>query len=335
MMMGGNVGARRRIDVDPMDFSYGAEVRATRALLTERSTTVVQIKHKRCTAPAATSGRGRPARGAVLAIIAAVVLGAFSIIGTAVGDNSPQPVRTDIAPMSNGDVERNTGVAMNPVRGTSIDYDPRNTELLLALGVTSAITNSNELTAEAMQVQAELDAAEAARIAEEKRLAAEAEARRIYAASGAIMDDTALALLQRLGIRRGQYIVPVVGATMSSGYGMRIDPVYGYEAFHSGMDFAVKCGTPIVASFAGVVTYAGRYGQLGEYVEISHGDISTGYGHMYEKSIMVSVGQEVSQGEVIGLVGNTGKSTGCHVHWQGISAAQGSFNPALFLYGLS
>lgn len=102
---------------------------------------------------------------------------------------------------------------------------------------------------------------------------------------------------------------------MASGYGWRIDPVYHTRRFHAGMDFTAPIGTDIFATGNGVVVTAGWKQGYGNCVEISHGyGYQTLYGHM--SAIKVRVGQKVKRGDVIGLVGSTGKSTGPHLHYE-------------------
>lgn len=103
--------------------------------------------------------------------------------------------------------------------------------------------------------------------------------------------------------------------TMSSGYGVRRDPVYGSRKFHEGLDFAAKTGVPVYATADGVVTEAERKGSYGNCIDISHGyNYLTRYAHLSE--ILVKEGQNVKRGEVIGKVGSTGKSTGSHLHYE-------------------
>jgi len=118
------------------------------------------------------------------------------------------------------------------------------------------------------------------------------------------------------GTGSGQFLRPVSGATISSGFGYRTDPVTGVQAFHSGIDFAVGCGTPIKAAGNGVVVLvAYDPGGYGNYVVINHGGgMATLYGH--QQAVAVSGNQTVTAGQVIGYVGSTGKSTGCHVHFE-------------------
>ena len=108
---------------------------------------------------------------------------------------------------------------------------------------------------------------------------------------------------------------PVNGARLSSGYGNRKHPVLGYSKMHRGIDFAAPTGTPILAAGSGVVEAAGRNGAYGKYVRIRHsGTYKTAYAHM--SSIAVAPGERVAQGQVIGKVGSTGRSTGPHLHYE-------------------
>ena len=101
----------------------------------------------------------------------------------------------------------------------------------------------------------------------------------------------------------------------ASGYGLRIDPIYTTTKFHEGMDFSANIGTPIYATGNGTVTKAGWQSGYGKIVKINHGyGYETWYAHMND--IDVRVGQKVVRGEVIGKVGNTGKSTGPHLHYE-------------------
>ena len=102
---------------------------------------------------------------------------------------------------------------------------------------------------------------------------------------------------------------------VASGYGMRMDPIYHSRRFHAGMDFTAPTGTDIYATGNGRVLSAGWQQGYGNCVEIDHGfGYVTLYAHMH--TISVNAGQTVNRGEVIGLVGNTGKSTGPHLHYE-------------------
>ena len=127
------------------------------------------------------------------------------------------------------------------------------------------------------------------------------------------------------------YLRPVPGP-ITSGFGYRTDPITGQTALHSGIDFGSPCGTPIKAAATGIVfsvTPEAASGGYGNMTIIKHsGNVATLYGH--QSSIVVSPGQAVSIGQVIGYVGSTGKSTGCHLHWE-IRINGTPVNPAPYL----
>jgi len=108
---------------------------------------------------------------------------------------------------------------------------------------------------------------------------------------------------------------PVIKGWLSSYFGVRTDPFTGRPDYHEGIDFAGPEGGDVIAVAAGVVTWAGpRYG-YGNLVEINHGKgYTTRYGH--NKQVLVQVGDTVSKGTVISLIGSTGRSTGPHVHFE-------------------
>lgn len=109
-------------------------------------------------------------------------------------------------------------------------------------------------------------------------------------------------------------ISPVKGL-MSSRFGIRRDPFTGRKASHGGLDIVAPPGKPVVATGDGIVTIAGRNKGLGKAVQLNHGyGITTRYGHL--SRIVVETGQKVKRGEVIGHVGNTGRSTGYHLHYE-------------------
>ena len=108
---------------------------------------------------------------------------------------------------------------------------------------------------------------------------------------------------------------PIDGARLSSGFGRRKHPILGYTKMHKGIDFAAPRGTPIYAAGKGVIQYAGRKGAYGNFVLIRHNTTySTAYAHM--KSIKTAKGRRVQQGQIIGYVGSTGRSTGPHLHYE-------------------
>jgi murein DD-endopeptidase MepM/ murein hydrolase activator NlpD len=123
---------------------------------------------------------------------------------------------------------------------------------------------------------------------------------------------------------------PVSSGWLSSHYGVRKDPFSGLPAMHKGVDFAGKEGDEIMATAAGIVTWADeRYG-YGNLVEIDHGDgLVTRYGH--NKTINVKVGDVVTKGQSIALMGNTGRSTGAHVHYEVIQKGR-QLDPLPYVY---
>jgi murein DD-endopeptidase MepM/ murein hydrolase activator NlpD len=101
---------------------------------------------------------------------------------------------------------------------------------------------------------------------------------------------------------------------ISSGFGYRISPFTGHKEFHQGLDIATKEGTPIIAPADGVVTTSGKKWLMGNMIAIDHGfGMITEYGHC--KELLKNKGDKVKRGQVIALVGNTGRSTGPHVHY--------------------
>lgn len=110
---------------------------------------------------------------------------------------------------------------------------------------------------------------------------------------------------------------PVNGARLSSRYGMRRHPVTGFNAMHRGIDFAVPTGTPILAAGTGHIEMASWNGSYGKYVRIRHNSTyKTAYAHLSRFEPGLRRGKVVQQGEVIGYVGSTGRSTGPHLHYE-------------------
>lgn len=110
---------------------------------------------------------------------------------------------------------------------------------------------------------------------------------------------------------------PVSGARISSGYGKRRHPILGYTKMHKGTDFAAPTGTPIYAAGDGVIAYKGRKGGYGNYIKIRHNDkYATAYAHMSRFGKGMQKGRRVKQGQIIGYVGTTGRSTGAHLHYE-------------------
>jgi len=126
-------------------------------------------------------------------------------------------------------------------------------------------------------------------------------------------------------------IVPVNAQFNASSFGMRIDPISGQSAMHEGIDFIADTGTPVVAAAGGVVQFAGYHPQYGYMIDLDHGnELVTRYAHL--SKMLVADGAIVARGRKLGEVGNSGRSTGPHLHFevrfQGVAQ-----NPARFLLG--
>lgn len=122
---------------------------------------------------------------------------------------------------------------------------------------------------------------------------------------------------------------PIRAGYLSSRYGRRPDPFTGHPTMHRGLDFAAPVGTPVLAPASGRVKRASRRGSLGLLIEVDHGNgLLTRYGHM--DSFAVQRGDWVTRGQVIGRVGNTGRSTGPHLHYEVVQNGR-SQNPWLFI----
>ena len=123
---------------------------------------------------------------------------------------------------------------------------------------------------------------------------------------------------------------PIESGWLSSYYGMRADPFTGEPALHKGLDFAGKAGDNVIATASGIVTWAGERFGYGHLVEIDHGDgYVSRYGH--NDTLKVSVGDVVTKGQPIAQMGNTGRSTGVHVHYEVIRNGK-QIDPLPFVY---
>lgn len=166
-----------------------------------------------------------------------------------------------------------------------------------------------------------LAAAESAKIEDEQQYAA-------MQAESARLEGELAALATQARSAKQRYVAPPAGGSgllaipvegrVSSPYGMRRHPISGAMKMHNGTDIAAPCGTPIRAAEAGVVISAGAAGGYGNSTVINHGviagrGVATSYNH--QSGIGVGAGEYVGRGQVIGWVGTTGYSTGCHLHF--------------------
>lgn len=122
-------------------------------------------------------------------------------------------------------------------------------------------------------------------------------------------------LEKNLGLISSTPAISPVRGLITSPFGYRRDPITGQPAYHSGIDISAPPGKPVKVTAAGVVTQIQQFGPLGRAVFVAHGfGITTVYGHLSRTS--VTPGQRVERGGVVGLVGNTGRSTGYHLHYE-------------------
>jgi murein DD-endopeptidase MepM/ murein hydrolase activator NlpD len=190
-----------------------------------------------------------------------------------------------------------------------------------------AAQRSEEAAASEAQAQAAWDAVDAVPVDALEAAVAEAESA-VAAARAALSSvqsnvaSTSVALIDSLPRDAGQlsqqgWASPVTGRK-SDGYGPRPNkPIAGVNEFHRGTDIAAGCGTPLFAATGGTVLEARPNGSYGNWVLIDHGaGVSTGYAHLAVGGVLVSAGQLVSPGQLIGTVGSTGASTGCHLHFE-------------------
>ncbi len=134
-----------------------------------------------------------------------------------------------------------------------------------------------------------------------------------------LTDDGYVDYFNREGknVKKSILKTPLDGARLSSTYGMRKHPISGFNKMHKGIDFAAPKGTPVYAGGNGVIERAGRNGGYGNYIRIRHNnEYKTAYAHLSGFKKGISKGVRVSQGEVIGYVGSTGRSTGPHLHYE-------------------
>lgn len=178
---------------------------------------------------------------------------------------------------------------------------------------------------EEIAVQLESNKAEQERIEAEQRNIQESSINAIYALQQQISEERNKQATQNPGTGGGNgapalsgpFAWPVPsGGWVSSEWGNRIDPFTGQRAGHNGLDIAAATGTDVAAAQGGIVITAGWVSGFGNCIIIDHGgDLWTLYGHLVNGGVLVSVGQEVGQGQIIGKVGSTGRSTGPHLHF--------------------
>jgi murein DD-endopeptidase MepM/ murein hydrolase activator NlpD len=147
----------------------------------------------------------------------------------------------------------------------------------------------------------------------------------VFAAQMAILDDASAAIASllrsfdgshaKVDYGRGIVMLPIPGATITSPFGPRLDPILGIIKVHTGIDLGASEGTPILAAADGTVVSAGVMEGYGNCTVVDHGNgLATLYGH--QSQLLVTSGQQVHRGDLIGLVGHTGFATGPHLHFE-------------------
>lgn len=194
---------------------------------------------------------------------------------------------------------------------------------LAALVVTTNPAMANE-TAAATQITGAIDAANA------NSASGDREFQELFA-SWKSMDHTGVitnAPIARVSIPAG---MPVQDATLTSDFGMRNHPVLGGRRNHKGVDLAQPTGTPVYATADGVVRRAQWANGYGNLVEINHGNgLETRYGHL--SKLIAQPNERVRRGQLIGLMGSTGRSTGSHLHYE-VRIAGSAVNPMPYIEG--
>ena len=137
---------------------------------------------------------------------------------------------------------------------------------------------------------------------------------------------------QSLALMRLPTRLPIPGAELTSSFGNRIDPLVHSHAFHAGLDFAARAGTPIASAAGGVVVFAGFKRDFGWVVEIDHGNgLATRYAHASQ--LLVHAGEVVVPGDRIAMVGSSGRSTGAHLHFEVLRSGD-HVDPRRYLAGM-
>ena len=182
-----------------------------------------------------------------------------------------------------------------------------------------------EATEQRQQFELKLEAARA-RVDEQQRVSRDRTRKAVeQKTAAAAAKAKALAAAEAERRARHKWVKPIAGATFTSGYGWR------WGRMHNGNDFATPIGTPLVAMSSGTVTFVGQDGGYGNKVEIEYWDGTVSwYAHM--SNFNVTVGQQVSPGDLVGSTGNTGSSTGPHLHLEIHPDGGAAVNPAPWLH---
>ncbi|MGW6173556.1 M23 family metallopeptidase [Arthrobacter sp. NPDC055138] len=271
---------------------------------------------RRAEAPAAAHSVARKAG------IAAATAGMLAVIAIPVAHagDAKELVRTE--PVSNI-----SAVSVQAAKGADLRFDR-------PWAASKAAQEETKVAAASAEKKKADDAAKKAaadqKAAADKKAKAQAAAKKKAAAIAAAKKADA-AKAKTAGFATGSLKAPIPHMKQTSGFGYRSNPITGAAGeLHTGIDYAMGCGTPVNASDGGKVVEAGfQVGGGGNRIVVQHrGGLKTTYNHL--QSIGVSLGQKVAQGERIGELGTTGNSTGCHLHFEVVKDGQ-TVDPAGWL----
>lgn len=244
--------------------------------------------------------------GSLLAVSVILSVVAIAYSGNAVGRRADVQ-RLQAENQELAEVNRDLSRTISEVQARLDDFEERTARLALAAGMQGDVAGPVGATAEGSQVGSG---------GLYNRLPDGPESLKLQ---GSWIEQQ-LDLVDRKLSEKGEILAstptmaPAVGV-LTDGFGTRNDPITGRRAFHRGLDISARRGTPIYAPADGVVVFAGRNGGLGKTIRISHGfGFTTLYGHLHEMN--VGLGDQVHRGDHIGAIGNTGRSTGSHLHYE-------------------
>ncbi len=238
-------------------------------------------------------------------------IGTLTSLGERKAVQANAQARVDAVEVEVADLRQQAADALAAAEQARADAAARRTELDGLLAAQQAATAQiaarkaeEETKLAAYEAEQAALAAELRRIAEEERRRAAEEARKAREAGRRVPAAAS---------GNGSLSRPVDGY-ITSGFGYRIHPIYGTRRLHAGTDFGSPCGTPVRAAAPGSVVSAGWGGGYGNRIIVSHGSgMATTYNHLSRYAVR---GGSVSRGQVIGYVGTTGSSTGCHLHFE-------------------
>ena len=244
--------------------------------------------------------------GSLLAVSVILSVVAIAYSGNAVGRRADVQ-RLQAENQELAEVNRDLSRTISEVQARLDDFEERTARLALAAGMQGDVAGPVGATAEGSQVGSG---------GLYNRLPDGPESLKLQ---GSWIEQQ-LDLVDRKLSEKGEILAstptmaPTVGV-LTDGFGTRNDPITGRRAFHRGLDISARRGTPVYAPADGVVVFAGRNGGLGKTIRISHGfGFTTLYGHLHEMN--VELGDQVHRGDHIGAIGNTGRSTGSHLHYE-------------------